>query len=513
MRKLTLFVASLSLMLACKTPDKAVGAVTGNGQLPPSFNQREIFSLSMLSNLPASTYALFYLADLNENKSYRADTLMVGFASPIIDATLANAVDNSVSNAPLKLSNWKRVWGPAVMSSHTSFLLTDKGGAAWVSSASMTIFHNTATPGNYVVGIQATNPCSLQDWMTYDFNVKQQQPWYYGSPTSGNMSMGTYLGLTAIMGLTSNNGVTAVQFLDSIIKNSKIQNSIVITGHSLGGALSPVFALYMQHQLDSIGGGKSNDSVYCLSTAGATPGDTTFANYYNSVMGAHTVRIWNFYDLVPRGWVPSLLTPAMSTNGVGGLYSQSGGSMAYDTVLDCSGKTYIPQPYIAGPTSATVNSVITTVINKADSAAVPYRYICNNGINFQGAATNGNSGIYVSLDTVESFTTKALFAAINLAYGYNFDYNDFLFLSEEAAQHTDAYGMYFQTRGIHEYVKARVQASPISTYHFSCSPVYMPFKLLAEKKTQPAAPSVVIPPNMGTAEFMMAYIHCKGLLD
>lgn len=141
-------------------------------------------------------------------------------------------------------------------------------------------------------------------------------------------------------------------------------------------------------------------------------------------------------------------------------------------------------------------------------------YICNNGLNFPGAATNGNSGFYISTDTTESGLDKLLFNAINLAFGYQFNHSDFLFLSEEAAQHTDAYGLYFQTKGIHEYVKAKVQASPISTFHFTCTPVYMPFVIGEDKNV--ASPKQtngsLIPANMTLAEFIMAYIHCKSVL-
>lgn len=69
-----------------------------------------------------------------------------------------------------------------------------------------------------------------------------------------------------------------------------------VTGHSLGGALSPVLALYLSENLS----GKVQISVFPL--AGPSPGNTEFAAYYGSVLGGATERLWNPFDAVPLAW-------------------------------------------------------------------------------------------------------------------------------------------------------------------------------------------------------------------
>lgn len=72
---------------------------------------------------------------------------------------------------------------------------------------------------------------------------------------------------------------------------------IVVTGHSLGGALAVLCAWYLQDR------GYAIDSVYTFGQPRV--GDKAFAATYQAVLGAKTFRVVNQNDIVPR--VPGVL--------------------------------------------------------------------------------------------------------------------------------------------------------------------------------------------------------------
>ncbi len=464
MKRNLLLCAALTGMLSCGEQNK-----TGEGtEMPTSMgssnsilpvDSQVVFCLSMISNLPASAYVNYGKHDSDSCSNY-----IISYTVPIMDSTLLYATDNT-GGQDLKLSDWKRVWGPAVTIRRSDMIK----GNPYVASASYTIFQQQGTD-NYVVGIEATNEYSYYDWRTLDFNVATTNKWTEICPdageTSGVLSHGTYLGLNTLINLNSvlDEQKSGVAFLDNIIadaKNNNKQVNIVVTGHSLGGALSPVFALYMQDHVETANA-TANANVYCMSTAGATPGDDAFAAYYNSKLLKNSVRVWNFLDVVPRGWDRDLMTAIKDGQGGGGLYSASGSSVAFDSIYicKCAKDTHMRNtiPFTPIETPDAIKVAVNLAMIAANRAGVTYQYICDRGTSFMGAGSNGT--IYVNIDESKQ---KWMSKLLSILDGKSVD-----FLSQLGAQHVSAYILHYNMKQIHEYMHEMVTRSEHSVVNHAC---------------------------------------------
>ena len=255
----------------------------------PYTQQQTVFVLSMLSNL-----AITQTGSANRLEQY---------LGAHVDAHLQASADD--------IGVWTRVWGPAVFQ------------AAPLSNVADNVMYvacNTATPPQYVVAIAGTNYNSAFDVLIEDFYVGKQVPWEYGHPPPGAaISAGTFAGLTILQFLTPGPGMPGGnQRLDDFFKTVVTQPiQIVVSGHSLGGALSPAIALWLldtQPAWDL----QTRATISCEPTAGPTAGNAAFARYYDQSLGSRTTRIWNRLDIVPHAWnqtdlseVPALYNPAV----------------------------------------------------------------------------------------------------------------------------------------------------------------------------------------------------------
>lgn len=469
MKKMLIAGTVLALMASCASqPGKDVESTpppTTTVQMP--VDTQVIFSLSMLANIPASTA----FGRHNITSASTAIQDIINYSSPKIDSVLQYA------SAPgVNLSVWKRVWGPGVAVNSGSTLVFGLL-PPYVASASLTIFQDNNN--NYVLAIQATNPNCNFDWDTYDFNVEKAHQWIFGGDSSGYVSEGTYLGFNALLGLTSGN-TSAISFLNkAYAANSAI--NVVVTGHSLGGALSPVMALYLKHQFDSIAR-QNTTNVYCLSTAGATPGDADFAKYYNSKLMSNTMRVWNYLDVVPRAWDSTTMAYVESgSNGTGGIYSAPGNSTFYDSnyTAPCNvGKKVTPQPLPFKPlnTPSGINTLVKDKIAKAKKAVdkngkpIRYTFICNGGYYFTGAQPDAPY-LYVAPDSNLSAWYYALF---------HVSLKDSAFLPQAAAQHVDAYSIYYKIQPISAFLRKLIQSDSYSVPNWPC-------RSWNDKATAPAA--------------------------
>jgi hypothetical protein len=190
---------------------------------------------------------------------------------------------------------WKLAWGPAVY--HFSLGTLDDN--------MMYVVRDKNDPAHLVVVVRGTNSASILDWLVEDFDVVDQVPWPTAPPTPPppghpTTSKAISEGLHILQTKTAEGGPVRNRLLLDFLQGQVNQYSsglrLDVTGHSLGGALSPVLALWLHETLT----GNPQISVFPL--AGPTPGNADFAAYYDSVLGSSTRRLWNPFDIVPRAW-------------------------------------------------------------------------------------------------------------------------------------------------------------------------------------------------------------------
>lgn len=129
----------------------------------------------------------------------------------------------------------------------------------------------------------------------------------------GDITYGANDGLKVLLNTLTDANLTMLKYLAGQVSDCQGSPSITVTGHSLGGALSPAVALVL---LDSQGAplsqpngwdpaSKSHLSV--VPSAGPTPGNEIGRDYYDGRIGKTTDRLWNAIDIVPHAWQISML--------------------------------------------------------------------------------------------------------------------------------------------------------------------------------------------------------------
>lgn len=216
------------------------------------------------------------------------------------------------------IGKWQLVWGPKVYKK--SKLLVG------VADNAMYVAQNVSDTSQFVVAISGTNPISVEGWMIEDFKISPPTTWPY-SESAGNITNGTNIGMNVLLKTLKDDDKTLFKYLADQVSNQEDSLSVTVTGHSLGGALSPVTALAL---FDSQGvplnepngwDPLSKSKISVLPSAGPTPGDEVWRDYYESKLGENTDRIWNAIDIVPHAWdasmlekIPCLYTPTISAS-------------------------------------------------------------------------------------------------------------------------------------------------------------------------------------------------------
>jgi pimeloyl-ACP methyl ester carboxylesterase len=244
-------------------------------------NLQRIFCLSYLSNISAFSSGAW--EDIQEFTT--------------------NGIKFILEKAHNLIGQWELVWGPSV------YQVPNKPGPEEKHKADNTMYvvMNDDLSGypQYIIAIAGS--MSLYDYLVEDFKVKNTYDWpYYNENPPGLkpwISEGTHIGLEI---LTENeqmksNGQSIYDFLKDLMQAHRKKVEIVVTGHSLGGALSAALALYLADRKDEW----DPERYAVLSaypTAGPPIGNYDFVTYFESRIGCSTTRIWNRIDLVPHLW-------------------------------------------------------------------------------------------------------------------------------------------------------------------------------------------------------------------
>lgn len=167
---------------------------------------------------------------------------------------------------------------------------------------------------DYVVAVRGTNGKAVLDWIFEDFWIVPESDWSAitgVTPPPGlhpRVTAGTHLGLSRLLGTplrgqVPGTGTHLVDFLRSELRTRPAAR-VTVTGHSLGGALSPTLTLFLADTQGRSNGWDPGRSATlgCVAFAGPTPGNRDFARYYDQRIGAVSARVVNPLDLVPNAW-------------------------------------------------------------------------------------------------------------------------------------------------------------------------------------------------------------------
>lgn len=188
------------------------------------------------------------------------------------------------------------VWGPELVIDYD-------GGDSYISKNLMyctKIYDSNHNP-IYNIGIAGTNMISHYDWFSEDMPVTQQSRWNFG----GAISQGSMTGFEKLNALTSS-GKNLLTFLHEEFANNP-NMTINVAGHSLGGALTQVYASYLKGSIKN--SDQKSPRVEAWVYAGPTAGNSEFATkLVQHLEGYHAYN--NAYDLVPHAWQADSLAQA-----------------------------------------------------------------------------------------------------------------------------------------------------------------------------------------------------------
>ncbi|MFL5387011.1 MAG: lipase family protein [Longimicrobiaceae bacterium] len=253
---------------------------------PPTKEQSIIYQVSMYSSLVA-------------NKT-----------GPGLEAQLYAAIQAALEKDRHHIGHWSIAWGPVVVQ--------HPADSYAINSMYVAEHKNFLGEKTYVVGIAGTNPSSLFDWLVEDALVSVQIPWVYAllSAPDAKIALGTGIGLAILQSAKPGSGIpgagtTLLEFLKGI--EFKLGTHLVVSGHSLGGALSPTLTLWL-HDVRILWDPFHLVKLSTMPTAGPTAGNSHFAGYSDRELSI--TRFANAIDVVPHAWqasdlaqIPTLYVP------------------------------------------------------------------------------------------------------------------------------------------------------------------------------------------------------------
>lgn len=193
------------------------------------------------------------------------------------------------------LPEWKVIWNATALNGNHAFIATDNE--------------------KYVIAIRGSliefSWDAFENWIYQDLNIGSQEKWEYSNTSGAKISTGSYRGFQNLIKLKDK--TSEKNILGFLQENIKDKNSIIITGHSLGGNLATVLASYLSFKLKET---NHTNEITVITFAAPAAGNTTFAKDFNAKF-PQSVRIENEGDIVPK------FPCASAVASLGKLYSTS----------------------------------------------------------------------------------------------------------------------------------------------------------------------------------------------
>ncbi|MEV0338208.1 hypothetical protein AB0H49_04195 [Nocardia sp. NPDC050713] len=152
-----------------------------------------------------------------------------------LEGTLYQKVQQYLDANEEIIGGWEIVWGPGVALSDTDLYAVN----------ALYMVRSTEDRSRYVIAMAGSSDALVFDWLVEDSFILQT-PWFANS--AAWHTIGTAIGVKTLLGIRPSGlrpgaGHTLPEFL-SALDDKAID--LTVTGHSLGGALSPTLALFLR---------------------------------------------------------------------------------------------------------------------------------------------------------------------------------------------------------------------------------------------------------------------------
>jgi len=210
------------------------------------------------------------------------------------ETRILNAINSQLANADLATNaEWQAVWVG---------LTQDRANLAYIAQ-------NTSQNA-FAVCLRGTQFNSLIDLME-DLEVGSVTQFTAGPAYSEPIlvSQGAMQAFTEVINAYYiPNRTNLLQALSILLENAQTNPTLYVTGHSLGGAMATMVALYLYAQ------SWTNTPTFGVYTfAAPTAGLQAFADCFDSVFGSVSQRYYNTWDVVPNAWVETDLSNMQDT--------------------------------------------------------------------------------------------------------------------------------------------------------------------------------------------------------
>lgn len=204
------------------------------------------------------------------------------------EETIRKHIIEDLAQMPASMGTWEFAWGPGVLGGNLMYAARRKAD------------------GQVAMVIRGTTWSQLSNVLE-DLEVTcwEHAPW--AGSKHAVIAEGAAMGLRHLLNMSapsfqdgqpSPQRTSALAFLKAEAQGVP-GLKVVVTGHSLGGALASVLAPWLASQFASW---SAPPPLRCCTFAAPTAGNRAFAEATAPLYGATGSRYFNQYDLVPRAW-------------------------------------------------------------------------------------------------------------------------------------------------------------------------------------------------------------------